>query len=83
MQPDHFRSLVLVEMAAYRVPHGVAQRFELISLREDGVAERARDEAAFRRFLVAARAFLTEMAARGAAPTLDMTGFLAWKWVWQ
>jgi hypothetical protein len=30
--------------------------------------------------LAAARALLTETAARGAAPSLDMAGFLAWGW---
>ena len=38
-------------MAADRVAHGIAQRFEIIGLGEDGVTESARDEAAFRRFL--------------------------------
>jgi hypothetical protein len=48
---DHLGPIGIVEMAADRVAHRFAQGLEIIGLGEDGVAECARDEAAFRSFL--------------------------------
>jgi hypothetical protein len=42
VQPDHLGPVGIVEMAAHRVAHGGAQRFEIVGLGEDRVTERAR-----------------------------------------
>jgi hypothetical protein len=45
VQPDHFGSLVFVEMTPDRVAYGVAQCVEPVGLGEDRVPKSGRDEA--------------------------------------